>query len=259
MKTGLTDLRGHAQRSDVILRAAAQRHAASEFSTEAVACAVAADIATVQSYLSDNLRPESRRKYFRHAQDVLAPDHPHSTARFASALEYMCAFREWLLDLAPPGQLTDLADVMADHSYIADLPAPDAQAWQLFRERRLQGLSTTGFVDSKRSTARRLHLAAQVAVRESHDDPTLGSPINIAYRADSSSLEAYLVESASAVGDVAFITVLSRWELVAHALSAQNPLPRDFDTALTQIRSTMVGALDPADGRRLSEYFLTHR
>lgn len=259
MKTGLADLREYAQRSDTILRAAAQRHAASKSSTEAVACAVAADIATVQSYLSDNLRPESRRKYFRHAQDVLAPHHPHTTASFTTALEYMYAFREWLLDLAPPGQLTDLADVMADHSYVGDLPAPDAHAWQLFRERRLQGSTVAGFVDSKRATARRLHLAAQVAVRESQDDPTLGSPINIAYRADSSSLEAYLVQSATAAGDLALTTVLSRWELVAHALSTQGPLPRDFGSALNQIRSTMMRALGPADGQRLSTYFAPHQ
>lgn len=258
VRTGLAELREHAMRSDTILRAAAQRHASAGATTESIACAVAADIATVQSYLGDNLRPESRRRYFRHAQESLASHHSVSTGTITTAPEYMYAFREWLLDLAPPGQLTDMADVMADHSYLDGLPAPDSRAWQAFRQRRLGNLTERQFVETRMTAVRRLHLAAQVAVRESRDDPELGPPIKIAYRADSATLEAYLVESAGAARDAALMTVTSRWELVSHALSRQSELPRDFDSAVAQIRSTMAGALDPADGRRLAAYFIPH-
>lgn len=256
MTIGLTELREHAMRSDAILRAAAQRFAGEGATTEAVSCAVAADIATVQSYLTDNLHPESRRRYFRHTQDALTVDHSPATETASSALAYMFAFREWLLDLAPPGQVTDMADVLADHSYLSTLPAPDTQAWRSFRERRLAGATVAEFVEAKMASARRLHLAAQVAQTESSEDPKLGRPINIAYRAESVTLEAYLVQSANAAGDAALMTVTSRWELVAHALIHQQGLPSDFDAALSQIRSTMVGALDPADGRRLSKFFV---
>jgi hypothetical protein len=65
------------------------------------------------------------------------------------------------------------------------------------------------------------------------------------------SLEAYLVESATAVGDAPLVTVAARWALVAHRMSGLPALPWEFLGAVRAVRMVLAEALGDSDGARM--------
>ena len=219
MALAIAELRHHASTADAILRKAAQRFAEQRESTEAVACAVAADLCGVQRYLLDNLRPAGSRQYFSHAQSWFHGKRSGRPPVVATALDYVAAYRDRLLELAPPNQAEDVAAVLVDHSYLAPLPSPTVESWQAHRTRRLGDQPSGTFVRSRLSVAHRLLLQAQQRVIATPTE--IDEAIQEAYRADAATLEAYLVESATAAGDTYLISVIYRWELAAHALRTE--------------------------------------
>ena len=74
--------------------------------------------------------------------------------------------------------------------------------------------------------------------------------------ADMLTLEAYLVESAVAIGDEQLSTVGVRWELASAALRLLPEIPTDVVAAVALVRTTVVQALGQADGARLARTWI---
>jgi hypothetical protein len=77
--------------------------------------------------------------------------------------------------------------------------------------------------------------------------------IQSAYESDFLGLEAYLVESAVAVGDHLLQSVVVRWELASTAVSQLSGLPDGFVLAVQRIRDALGSSLSEADASRLRE------
>lgn len=115
-------------------------------------------------------------------------------------------------------------------------------------DRRLEGKAPGDFVASARAEAQR-------ANQEARDLRLRGdtrAAIKAAYRADVHALDAYLVESALAVGDTSLLTVLIRRELAMAALERLGAVPDDYKAAVSQVRQTLMLSLGWADGERLA-------
>jgi hypothetical protein len=66
------------------------------------------------------------------------------------------------------------------------------------------------------------------------------------------SFEAYLVEAATAVGDVSLATVDLRWDIAAAAFDHGTDVPSCLAEAVQQLRDVLLRAVGPARGGRLA-------
>ena len=114
---------------------------------------------------------------------------------------------------------------------------------------RLLGLRPAEFVSRRRSEAAAAMLEAQAHRVRGETSEAIQS----AYQSDFTALEAYLVDSAVAVGDDDLLTVTIRWDLAVQSVSEVPGLPDDFSRAVGVIRSAIVAGIGEADGRRLIE------
>ena len=234
-----------AQAADV-LEGAAQAAAAEGDAARAVSAAWSADLYRVQSQVWDELvsrQQLSRREYFHVLQDVSST--LDTTWSAGTAADCLDRARSSLL--AGLGEILSAGAHLAMAPELADLPAPDAAAWAAQRAALLDGGSGPEVVAARRRQSADLMLRALRALRDGDD----AAAIALAYESDMAALDAYLLGSAMAVGDHAFITVVSRWILVGHRMNSVPGLPVDFGSAVRAVRMVLAEALGDADGPRM--------
>ncbi len=224
----------------------------------AVACAWGADIAIVQAVIWERILIASSnplRQFYQVADIVvlaLADFDAEARKRKPGTAEHLIrAARARVQGAFDAALAADIAARWSDVSYLETVPAFTEAEVQAAVEARLLGVSASEFIEHRRREAAAFMLEAQS--RRVHGD-TAGA-IQAGYDSDFRSLDAYLIESAIAVGDEALLTVISRWELATRAVASLPALPPDFLAAVEVVRETLAGALGEADGSRLRKTF----
>ncbi len=143
----------------------------------------------------------------------------------------------------------EMAGRWPDISYLEVERAVTAEEVAAAAAERLQGMSPQAFAAMRRSEAGAAMLLAQT--HRVRGDTS--AAIQLAYEADFKGLEAYLVDSAAAVGDSDLLTVTMRWDLAVQAMSELPGLPDDFSAAVAAIRGVLSAGLGEADGGRLAQ------
>jgi hypothetical protein len=85
---------------------------------------------------------------------------------------------------------------------------------------------------------------------------TVSAAIAAAYEADMLTLDAYLVESAVAIGDDLLFTVQLRWDYAAAAVTRLAGVPADLGEAVALVRRTLARSLGAGDGARLERTWI---
>lgn len=239
-----------------ILERSARARAAGSDSIGAVACAWGADVAIVQAVIWERILIASRnplRQFYEVADVVVtALVDDDGVNRPVSSAEHMV--REARMRVARSFDASLARDIEArwpDVSYLADTPPFADVDVQAAVANRLLGVSAGEFIEHRRREAAAFMLEAQS--RRVHGD--MAGAIQAGYDSDFRSLDAYLIESAIAVGDTALLTVISRWELATRAVAGLPALPPDFLAAVEVVRETLGAALGEADGARLRRTF----
>lgn len=226
----------------------------------AVACAWGSDLATVQALTWERILVASRnpqRQYYEVAEVVLAElrleGSDDADEHDTTAEQVLRAGRRRLLRTFDAALAKDVQNRWNEISYLSTVPAfSEAQLLDAVNT-RLLGVTAAEFIEHRRREAAAAMLEAQA--RRVHGD-TEGA-IKAGYDSSFFSLDAYLVESAIAVGDTALLTVVCRWELATRAVAALTGLPADFMGALGVVRETLARALGEADGARMLRTFAT--
>lgn len=236
-----------------VLSDAARDHAAAGRVVEAIAAAWAVEVLRLQATLAGQILVDRRApnyRYFESAASIVgALDQPWRPG--ATAADTIRAGRDALAQAVEPVVLSQLSDSFGELAYLDGLPALDQAAVDAFVRSRLHGRSPAQFVRSRRGEAAQSVLRAQ-ALRMQADVP---GAIRVAYEGDFRSLEAYLVESAVAAGDTGLLTVSTRWDLAAFAMTGLVGLPDAFEPAVTTIREAIAAAIGEPDGSRLLPTF----
>ena len=236
-----------------LLDAAARRFADAADVTSAVACAWGSDVYAAQAVLWERIMIASsspQRQFFRAAEALIAGLHLDGSASGSpSAADVLETSRRALLDACDPDLREGMRAAWADLGYLTTVTAPTAEDVSDSVARRLGGRLATAFVAQRRQEAAESMATAQALRIKGEAVPA----IQAAYDSDLSSLEAYLVESALAVGDDRLLSVITRWELAIHSLSTLPGLPEGFLAAVSRIRETLAASLGDADGARLRQ------
>jgi hypothetical protein len=220
-------------------------------SIDALALGWGADVSLVQALVWERIMVASsapRRRYFRVAGSVTEAMRSPTVVLVdgGSCEAVLVAARHAMFNAFDSVLTRELVEALPDLAYLEALEAPTREALGEHVYRRLAGLPVDDFVRQRRGAADRTLLEAQ-AHRMRGD---VAQSIQRAYASTFQSLEAYLVETAQAVGDEALFTVTTRWTLATQAMTATPGLPSQFDEALFAIRSTIAQALGSADGTR---------
>ena len=241
-----------------VLDRCAHERARADDPVGAVACAWSADMAIVQAVVWERIliaSPHPGRQFFQLGEAIVAAlaegGSELSGWHGASAEHVVRAARARLLRAFEAPLARDVEAQLPVLAYLGALPAiTEAQMGQAVSA-RLLGLPPGDFVADRRR-------AAQESMGEAHARLASGDTdgaIQIARDADLHSLDAYLVESAMAVGDDALLTVIARGELATAAVGAVAGLSHDFVAAMGVLRQAMTAALGEADGARLRRTF----
>lgn len=235
-----------------ILEGAARQRLGSGDSVGALADAWGADLNMLQAVMWERILVAARapqRQFFLVAGAIVAglrtptpaeQDTPTLGRMVARARERMTTAFDESLTAEMAGRWPDISYLEAERSLSREeLTAAAVE--------RLQGMSPQAFAAMRRSEAGAAMLLAQTH-RVRGDTP---AAIQLAYEADFKGLEAYLVDSAAAVGDSDLLTVTMRWDLAVQAMSELPGLPDDFSTAVAAIRGVLAAGLGEADGSRL--------
>lgn len=224
----------------------------------AVACAWGADVATAQAVLWERILIASRnpqRQFYQVADAVTSaltaetPDNADPDE--ATAGHMVRAARLRMLRAFDAALARDVETRWPEIAYLATIPAFTEAQLDTAVSTRLLGVTPADFIEHRRREAAASMLEAQS--RRVHGD-TDGA-IRAGYDSDFQSLDAYLVESAMAVGDDELLTVITRWELASRAVGSLPGLPRDFMSAMGVVRETLADSLGEADGARLRRAF----
>ena len=235
-----------------LLDGAARRFAAAGDTVNALAAAWGADTYGLQAVVWERILVASsypQRQYFRVAEALMSG----LAATLAeggsdqTAADVLGRTRAGMLNACDPGLRHDVEAAWRDSGYLSDLQAPSPDDLRRFVDDRTGGLSLDAFVEKRRTEAASALGEAQT-LRVKGD--SVGA-IQAAYDADLLALEAYLVESADAVGDEHLLTVTIRWELATNAVSTLPGLPEGFVAAVNRIRDALATGLGDADGQRL--------
>lgn len=132
------------------------------------------------------------------------------------------------------------------------LAPPNDGELEQYRNRRLEGMDPAAFIGVRRAAATEHIVAAQNQRVRGNTNAAIES----VYEADMLTLDAYLIESAIAIGDDALVTVVARWELAKAAIERLAGVPAEFREAVSQIRLALVRSLGAADGERLARSWL---
>ena len=230
--------REHADRSDVVA---------------AVAAALGADISSLQSLIWEriNIAPRVPQRQFFQAGEALTAAlvtfGSEPLPSDSSAAQVIRQYRARMGDSFDSALAADASHRWPDISCLEQLAAPTTVDLDESVDRRLGGLTALEFVSARRAGADTCMTEAQARRIRGAISEAIGS----AFESDFLALEAYLVESAIAAGDVRLLTVTIRWDLAAHAVSQMAGLPDHFADAVAAIREAMVGGLGDADGARL--------
>ena len=122
----------------------------------------------------------------------------HATAR--SLVESSRSLMLSGVDLDLRGELESR---LASLDHLSEIPAPTGSEFRDAASGRLGGLAPDKFVEARRVAARE-HMAAALRLRQ---EGSIAAAIEAAYEADMLTLDAYLVESATAIGDDLLVTV----------------------------------------------------
>jgi hypothetical protein len=236
------------------LEQAARAHAGAGDAVSALATAWGADVFTVQAVLWERIlvvSPLPQRQFYRVA-DALFTGLDRSAAPTIdrpACRDVLRSARDSLLAECDPGLRQSIAEAWSDVTYLATVEAPTAQDIDAAVQARLNGMTPGAFVARRRQEAA---IAMAHAQEERVRGNTVGA-IQGAYESDFLGLEAYLVESAMAVGDLSLQSVVVRWELASSAVSQLAGLPDGFSAAVNRIRDTLGSGLAEADAARLRE------
>ena len=158
--------------------------------------------------------------------------------------------------------------------HLGSTTAPSAAAFSAAARSRLAGMGTDDFVGQRRTdAAARITQARRLAEGivdiqmgpHTSDGPhaesagvsaALAAAIAAAYEADMLTLDAYLVESAAAIGDDLLFTVQLRWDYAAAAVTRLASVPADLDAAVALVRRTLARSLGAGDGARLERTWI---
>jgi hypothetical protein len=219
----------------------------------ALACTIGSDAATLESRVWErlNIAPRSPQRQFFQAiatvassVDGLADMKPED---LLSADRFVQGVRVRMLEAFDDALAADVADHWGSLAHLSGLPMLSGRDMEGARAQRLEDLTPAEFIKARRTASGKAMLNAQsFRVRGAIPDA-----IQAAYESDFLAMEAYLVESALAVGDGMLFTSVTRRILVTQALGDIAGLPSDFTDAVAAIRDAMADGLGEADGVRL--------
>ena len=237
-----------------VLENAARRRAGSGDPVGALADAWGGDLNMLQAVMWERILVAARapqRQFFLVAGALVAGLRaPVAPSDDAPTLGRMIArARERMATAFDESLTVEMAGRWPDISYLEAVPAVSDEDVAAAVVERLQGMSPRAFADMRRREA-----AASMLVAQTHRvRGETSMAIQLAYEADFKGLEAYLVDSAIAVGDDDLLTVTMRWDLAVQAVTELAGLPDDFSAAVTAIRGVLLAGLGEADGGRLHE------
>jgi hypothetical protein len=221
----------------------------------AVACALGSDGATLESVVWErlNIAPRSPQRQFFQAVATVASSVDGLTGldadQVATAVAFIGAVRTRMTQAFDEGLAAEVDARWGSLDHLAEVAMPTGRDMEDMRVRRLEGLTAAEFVTARRRSSGQTMLEAQARrVRGS-----IPEAIQAAYESDFLALEAYLVESALAVGDTSLFTVVTRWALATYSVSELRGLPSDFTDAVNAIRAALADGLGEADGARMRD------
>lgn len=237
-----------------VLEKAARRRVSEGDPVGALADAWGADVNMLQAVMWERIIAAAsapQRQFFRVADAIVSglrsplgePERP------ATLGDCITQARERMAVSFDDELAREIGSRWPDVAYLEAVPAVGDDEVAAFVQARLLGLSPQEFVHHRRREAAAAMLEAQThRVRGETSEA-----IQAAYQGDFAGLDAYLVDSAVAVGDDSLLTVTIRWDLAVEAVSELPGLPEDFSKAIAVIRGTVAAAIGEADGRRLVE------
>lgn len=231
---------------------AAHRFAGSGDTVSALATAWGADVYSLQAVLWERIMVAASmptRQFFRVAEALTAVPAPEPLAGAATAADVLTASRTALLSTCDPALRGDLQSRWTDAGFLAALGAPSRADLDAAVMARTGGVPPEAFVEQRRRQGAQAMADAQSLRIKGEAVPAIES----AYDSDVLMLEAYLVESACAVGDTFLLTVTCRWELATRAVATLPGLPEGFLPAVLAIRQALSAGLGDADGERMRE------
>lgn len=212
----------------------------------------AADVATVQMIAWERVviaSPNPDKKFFEIASVVAVAlsSYAVSTAGvFRSAQEAVESARKGLESAFDESFLKLLRVRYKSTAHLSNLPAPTPSDVAKGTVRRLGGLDPAQFVASRYAEARAAAVASQTAAASGD----INGAIEQAYNSDMLAFEAYLVQTAVAVGDTGLLTVPLRLDIAGAYIAELPGLPYDLGDAVTAIRGALARAIGPAESKR---------
>jgi hypothetical protein len=144
-----------------------------------------------------------------------------------------------------------LIDRFVSPEHLSGLPMPTGSAAQDSRLTRLGDRSTQELSEDLRvAAADCMAVSAWMAKAGLESDARAQARL-----ADMASFEAYLVEAATAVGDVSLATVDLRWDIAAAAFDHGTDVPSCLAEAVQQLRDVLLRAVGPAEEDALRATF----
>jgi hypothetical protein len=235
--------------------ALSHRYAQTRDAVSAVASLWAADISTVQMISWERIMiasPDPDRQFFDVAMTVSRALGVYATTvkdGFATAEEVVLASRRGLESAFDESFLTVLHARYAPTTHLAGLPAPTANMCQQAALARLQGMNVREYIQHRKDVAHH----AMGEARTLNEAGNIDAAIAQAYQADLAAFEAYLVESAVAVGDQDLMTVGLRWDIAAESIAQMPGLPRDLEGATEAIRTVLAKSVGPVEAERIQQ------
>ncbi len=226
--------------------------------SNAVLCTWAGDVATVQAVAWERIVvvTHSPQTPFFALGDRLARALRESLERgagaFASARDLIESMRSRMLEAVDEDLADDIGARFSSLDHLASFEAPTPDRLREACQARLGGLRAGIFIAQRRADAEE-RMRDALADRVRGD---INGAISAAYEADMLTLEAYLVESALAIGDTALLTVQVRWDLAVAALTRLAGVPDDFGQAVSLVRQTLVASVGSGDGARLARTWI---
>ena len=224
----------------------------------ALLCTWAADVATAQAVAWERIVvvTHSPQTPFFALGDRLARALRESLeagqGAFGSARDLVQSMRERVLASVDADLADDIGARFGSLDHLASFAAPTPEQLRESGNSRLGGLPAGTFITQRRADA-------LTRMRDALSDRVRGDTngaISAAYEADMLTLEAYLVESALAIGDTQMLTVQVRWDLAVAALTRLAGVPDDFGQAVSVVRQTLVASLGSGDGARLARTWI---
>lgn len=239
-------------RRATIYRTLSRRYAAEKNALLAVSSMWAADLSSAEMLTWERVIQSSGhpdQNFFGYATAICASLGQFAVSRagyFKNAQDLVDSARKSLNTALDPSMRTLMHDQLAPTNHLRLLPAPTLDDVYESVTGRLQGLTADVFVYVRRTEAEGLLDRSAIF----HDGGDVNSALNDLYDAHMLFLEAYLVESALAVGDTGLLTVQLRWDLVAESIKALAELPASFEEAAIAIERTIAESLGPLDAAR---------